>query len=263
MTSLAADKAPVAAAGHAAAPDGAPVVQLDEVTVRYRVPQQRAGSLKEYLVGRTRGSTHIEHEALRSVSLSVPAGEAVGVIGPNGSGKTTLLRLIARVLTPSAGRVRTRGRVAPILDVVGALQPELTGRENVFLNGTMLGLTRRDVARRLDRIVEFAELGPFIDAPLRTYSSGMMARLGFAVASDTDPDILVVDEALGVGDERFQRRCAARIDAIRAAGTTFILVTHDMHSVRRLCSRVVWLDGGRIRATGAPADIVPRFVEAP
>ncbi len=262
MTSFVADKASVAAAPRAGAPYGAPVVQLDEVTVRYRVPQQRAGSFKEYLVGRARGSTYIEHEALRSVSLSVPRGEAVGVIGANGSGKTTLLRLIARVLTPSAGRVRTYGRVAPILDVVGALQPELTGRENIFLNGTMLGLTRRDVARRLDHIVDFAELGAFIDAPLRTYSSGMTARLGFAIASDTDADILVVDEALGVGDERFQRRCAARIDAIRAAGTTFILVTHDMSSVQRLCSRVVWLDAGQVRATGAPADIVPQFLDA-
>jgi ABC-type polysaccharide/polyol phosphate transport system ATPase subunit len=261
MTSLVADKALVASR-QAAAATGMAVVQLDEVTVRYRVPQQRVGNLKEYLVGRARGSGHVEHEALRSVSLSVPAGEALGVIGANGSGKTTLLRLIARVLTPSTGRVRTRGRVAPILDVVGALQPELTGRENIFLNGTMLGLTRRDVAGRLDRIVDFAEVGLFIDAPLRTYSSGMMARLGFAIASDTDADILVIDEALGVGDERFQRRCAARIDAIRDAGTTFILVSHDMHSVHRLCSRVVWLEAGRIRATGTPADVVPRFLEA-
>jgi ABC-type polysaccharide/polyol phosphate transport system ATPase subunit len=262
MTSLVADRPPVAVAPAPTSRDDAPAVQLDDITVRYRVPQQRAGTMKEYLVGRSRRSTYIEHEALKSVSLSVPAGEAIGIIGANGSGKTTLLRLIARVLTPSTGRVRTRGRVAPILDVVGALQPELTGRENVFLNGTMLGLSRRDVARRIDRIVEFAEVGPFIDAPLRTYSSGMMARLGFAIASDTDADILVVDEALGVGDERFQRRCAARIDAIRGAGTTFMLVSHDMHSVQRLCSRAVWLDAGRIRAVGASADIVTQFMEA-
>ncbi len=202
------------------------------------------------------------HQALHEVSLSVHAGEALAVIGPNGSGKTTLLRLIARVLPPSEGRVRTRGRVAPILDIVGALHPELSGRENIFLNGTMLGLHRRDIAARLDRIIEFAEVGRFIDAPLRTYSNGMVARLGFAVASDTDADILVVDEALGVGDERFQRKCAARIDAIRAAGTTFLLVSHDMHSVLRLCSRAIWLEAGHIRAAGTASDVVSSFLGA-
>ncbi len=196
------------------------------------------------------------------MSIDVSAGEALAVIGQNGSGKTTLLRLIARVLTPTSGRVRTTGRVAPILDIVGALQPDLTGRENIFLNGTLLGLTRRQIADRLDRIVDFAEVGEFIDAPLRTYSSGMVARLGFAIASDTEPDILVIDEALGVGDERFQRKCAARIDAIRARGTTFVLVSHDMHSVQRLCSRAVWLDGGRVRAIGPASSIVSAYLEA-
>jgi ABC-type polysaccharide/polyol phosphate transport system ATPase subunit len=240
-----------------------PAVQLEGVWVRYRVPYDRGKSLKEYAISRLRGgSAHFEHEALKDVSLSIGRGESVAIIGPNGSGKTTLLRLIARVLTPSAGRVRTRGRVAPMLDVVGGFHPELTGRENIFLNGTLLGLSRRDIEARLDRIVDFAEVGPFIDAPLRTYSSGMMARLGFAVASDTDADIIVIDEALGVGDERFQRKCAARIDAIQAHGTTFILVSHDMHSVQRLCSRAVWLDRGRVRTAGRAAVVVNAFLEA-
>jgi ABC-2 type transport system ATP-binding protein/lipopolysaccharide transport system ATP-binding protein len=241
----------------------APAVQIDDVSVRYRVPRDRMTSLKEYAIARLRGrAPHFEHDALKSVSLTVGRSEALAVIGPNGSGKTTLLRLIARVLTPSAGRVRTWGRVAPLLDVVGAFHPELTGRENIFLNGTLLGLSRRDISARFDRIVDFAEVGAFIDAPLRTYSSGMMARLGFAVASDTEADIIVIDEALGVGDERFQRKCAARIDAIRAQGTTFILVSHDMHSVQRLCSRAVWLERGVIRETGPVGDVVRAFLEA-
>ena len=227
------------------------------------MPYDRGKSLKEYAITRLRGGTaYLEHEALKDVSISIARGESVAIIGPNGSGKTTLLRLIARVLAPSAGRVRTWGRVAPMLDVVGAFHPELTGRENIFLNGTLLGLSRRDIDARLDRIVNFAEVGAFIDAPLRTYSSGMMARLGFAVASDTEADIVVVDEALGVGDERFQRKCAARIDAIQAHGTTFILVSHDMHSVQRLCSRALWLERGCVRATGAVADVVSAFLEA-
>jgi ABC-type polysaccharide/polyol phosphate transport system ATPase subunit len=272
MISSVADSA-VATQSEVAAP---PAVQVDAVSVRYRVPRDRVASFKEYAIARLRAatvgrlradaggrdSTHFDHEALTDVTFTVGKGEALAVIGPNGSGKTTLLRLIARVLSPSAGRVRTWGRVAPLLDVVGAFHPELSGRENIFLNGTLLGLSRREVARRLDRIIEFAEVGPFIDAPLRTYSSGMMARLGFAVASDIEADILVVDEALGVGDERFQRKCAARIEAIRAAGTTFILVSHDMHTVRRLCSQAVWLERGTVRGLGPAADVVAAFLEA-
>jgi ABC-type polysaccharide/polyol phosphate transport system ATPase subunit len=240
-----------------------PAVRLDAVSVRYRVPQARTNSLKEYAIQRLQGAPgYLDFEALRDVSLEVAAGEALGVVGPNGSGKTTLLRLIARVLTPTSGRVRTAGRVAPILDIVGALHPELTGRENIVLNGTVLGLNRRQIADRLDGIVEFAEVGAFIDAPLRTYSNGMVARLGFAVASAAEADILVVDEALGAGDERFQRKCAARIDAICACGTTFILVSHDMHSILRLCSRALWLERGRVRAIGAAPDVVASFREA-
>jgi lipopolysaccharide transport system ATP-binding protein len=256
MTSFAAaDPGVVAMAGAA--------VRLDGVSVRYRVPQGRVSSLKEHAIRRLRGAvSYQDFEALRDVSLEVAVGEALAVIGPNGSGKTTLLRLIARVLTPTSGRVRTSGRVAPILDIVGALHPELTGRENIVLNGTVLGLNRRQIGDRLESIVEFAEVGAFIDAPLRTYSSGMMARLGFAVASDAEADILVVDEALGAGDERFQRKCAARIDAICARGTTFILVSHDMPSVLRLCSRALWLERGRPREIGPAADVVAAYREA-
>lgn len=246
-----------------ASPD-ALAVQLDEVSVHYLVPLARAASLKEHLVGRaTRRATTRRHAALQQVSLRIAPGESVGIVGVNGSGKTTLLRLMARVLTPDIGRVRTWGRVAPILDVTGALHPELSGRENIFLNGTLLGLRRRDIAARLDRIVDFAEVGDFIDAPVRTYSSGMMARLGFAIASDTDADVLLVDETLGVGDEHFQRKCAARIDDVRQRGVTFVVVSHDLHSIRRLCSRVVWLDAGRLRADGAADDVLAAFRSTP
>ncbi len=245
-----------------ASPDDGWAIRLDDVAVRYRVPQGRVTSLKEYVLGRAAGAPRpVEVAALRGVTLEVARGQAIGVIGPNGSGKSTLLRLIARVLTPTSGRVRTIGRVAPILDVVGALHPDLTGRENIFLNGTLLGLQRREIVERLGAIVEFAEIGDFIDLPMRTYSSGMTARLGFAIASDTEADILVVDEALGVGDERFQRKCAARIDALLAGQTTFVLVSHDMHSVTRLCSRAIWLDAGVVRADGPAAEVTRLYVE--
>jgi len=246
--------ASVATAAHA--------VRLDDVAVQYRVPRSRGLSLKAWAASCAWRHGHFAHEALRGVSLEVRQGESLAVVGANGSGKTTLLRVIARVMSPTSGRVRIRGRVAPILDVVGAIHPELTGRENIVLNGTLLGLSRRETEARLERIVDFAEIGPFIDAPMRTYSAGMVARLGFAVASDTDADILVIDEALGVGDERFQRKCAARIDAILATGSTFILVSHDMHTVRRLCSRALWLDAGQVRANGPVDDVVAAYQEA-
>jgi ABC-type polysaccharide/polyol phosphate transport system ATPase subunit len=249
-----------AAAGRAAAAAAPPAVLMEDVSVRFQMPRERAGSLKEHLLRRPRANAGpIEHEALRDVSLAIPAGEALGVIGSNGSGKTTLLRLMARVLRPSSGRVRVRGRVAPILDLVGGFHPELTGRENIIFNGTLLGLRRHDIAARIDSIVDFAEIGAFIDAPLRTYSAGMMLRLGFAVATDIEPDILVIDEALAVGDEYFQRKCAARIDGLRARGITFVLVSHDPQSVRRLCTRVMWLDRGRARMIGHPAEVLAAY----
>lgn len=239
-----------------------PVIRLDDVCVQYRVPRARGLSLKEFATARAWRSGTFTHDAVSDVSLSVNAGDGLAIVGANGSGKTTLLRVIARVLTPSSGRVRLRGRLAPLLDVIGALHPELSGRENILLNGTLFGLSRRDVLARLDRIVEFAEIGAFIDAPVRTYSAGMMARLGFAVASDTDADIVVVDEALGVGDERFQQKCAARIEAIRASGVTFILVSHDMGAVLRLCPKALWLDKGRVRAEGDSPSVVQAYLEA-
>ncbi|HWF84312.1 MAG TPA: ABC transporter ATP-binding protein [Vicinamibacterales bacterium] len=247
----------------AGAAETTPVALLEEVSVRYRVPFGNAALLKERLVGRRGlGGAYREHEALHRINLQIHSGETLGVIGPNGSGKTTLLRLVARVLKPTAGRVRVRGRVAPMLDVIGAAHPELTGRENIALNGSLFGLTRREVADRLERMIEFAELGDFIDAPLRTYSSGMIARLGFAVASDTEPDILAIDEALGVGDERFQQKCAARIDQLRQRGTTLLLVSHDMHSVLRLCATALWLERGCIRLVGPAPQVVPAFLAA-
>lgn len=230
--------------------------------MRYQVQHGSAASLRAYLLGRGRPPAFVAHDALRDVSLTIARGASLGVIGSNGSGKTTLLRLIARVLRPTVGRVRVRGRIAPLLDLVGGFHPDLTGRDNIVLNGTLLGLRRHEIRARIDSIVDFAEIGRFIDAPLRTYSAGMILRVGFAVATDIEPDVLVIDEALGVGDERFQLRCAARMDRLRARGVTFVLVSHDLHSVQRLCSQVLWLDGGRIRMIGPAEDVIPAYREA-
>jgi ABC-type polysaccharide/polyol phosphate transport system ATPase subunit len=193
--------------------------------------------------------------ALRDVSLSVDAGEALGIVGRNGAGKSTLLRLVARVMSPTAGRVRVVGQVAPLLELGAGFHPELTGRENVYLNAALLGHARTAVERKLDEIVDFAELGDFIDAPLRTYSSGMSARLGFAVATAWRPDILLVDEVLSVGDEAFKHKCDTRISGYRSRGTTIVLVSHDQAFIREACQRAIWLDHGSVRLAGAASDV--------
>jgi ABC-type polysaccharide/polyol phosphate transport system ATPase subunit len=184
------------------------VIRANGVSVQYRVPQERIGSFKEYMIRYIqRQIKHNSFLALDNVSLNVNQGEVFGIVGENGAGKSTFLKLIAKVLRPTRGRIWVKGRVAPLLEVGAGFHPELTGRENVYLNGAMLGFTQKEMDGRFQQIVDFAELWDFIDAPLRTYSSGMWARLGFAVATDVDPDILIVDEILSVGDENFQRKC--------------------------------------------------------
>ncbi len=193
--------------------------------------------------------------ALRDVSFSVAPGRMVGLIGRNGAGKSTLLRLIGGVGRPDRGSVEVQGRLGGLLELGAGFHPDLTGRENVFINGVIAGLTRREVAERFDEIVEFAELGAFINSPLRTYSSGMQMRLAFAVAAHTDPEILLIDEVLAVGDLSFQQKCLQRITQFRADGCTIILVSHDATLVRQLCDEVLWLRDGRLVAHG-PADVV-------
>jgi ABC-type polysaccharide/polyol phosphate transport system ATPase subunit len=236
------------------------VIRLENVSVRYRLPKEHVRTFKEYAIRRIRGRIeHTEFLALNNVSLSVERGEVFGLIGPNGAGKTTLLRLVARVMRPSQGRVVVVGRVAPLLAMGAGFHPELTGRENVFLNGAILGFSRHEMEEKFKRIVEFAELWDFIDAPLRTYSSGMQARLGFAVATDSAPDVLIVDEVLSVGDIAFQEKGLARIQQFRDRGTTILLVSHSLGTVRNNCSRVAWLLHGEIKQIGPTLQITNNY----
>jgi lipopolysaccharide transport system ATP-binding protein len=237
------------------------VIQLEGAGVRYRVAIDTGLSLKERIV-RGRGRRVAEHEALRGVDLEIRRGETIGIVGGNGAGKTTLLRLIARVLHPSSGRIRVRGTVAPLIDLFGMLHHELTGRENAYLTGALLGLRRREMEKRIDAIAAFAGIGAFFDAPLRTYSAGMMVRLAFATATSVDADILLVDEALAVGDAAFQRRSAARMDGFRRAGMTSVLVSHDVRHLAEICDRIVWIDAGRVVDAGPGAEVVERYLAA-
>ena len=238
-----------------------PVIDLRDVCVRYRVPQEKVLTFKEYLIRWVRGRVVTkELHALSDVTLQIHAGESVGIIGRNGAGKTTLMKVIARVLRPSSGHVDVRGMVAP-LELGTGFDSELTGRENVFLNGAIMGRSRKEMRRRLPEIVEFAELENFIDAPLRTYSTGMGARLGFAVATDLQPDILLVDEILQVGDIEFQEKCVARMEEFMTRGMTLVYVSHSPKSLVDICTRCVWIHEGRIVADGPSKDVVHDFVE--
>lgn len=197
--------------------------------------------------------------ALQEITFEVLNGAALGVIGRNGAGKSTLLKLLAGITAPTRGRIILRGRVAALIEVGSGFHPELTGRENVFLSGAILGMRRREIADKLDRIVEFAGVAPFIDTPVKWYSSGMYVRLGFAVAAHLDPDILLIDEVLAVGDAEFQLKCLQRIQQLRAQGTTSLFISHDLTAIERLCDSAVLLEGGKVVATGRPADVVATY----
>jgi ABC-type polysaccharide/polyol phosphate transport system ATPase subunit len=222
-------------------------------------------TLRETLARRFRGGgseprRDDEIWALRDVNLEIEEGESVGIIGRNGAGKTTFLKTVARIVRPTAGVVRVRGRVGALLEVGTGFHPELTGRENVYLNGVILGLTRRQVRRRFDDIVGFAGVERFLDTPLKRYSSGMYLRLAFAVAAHVEPDVLVVDEVLAVGDAEFQRRCLGRIGELRQEGRTVLFVSHDTGAVGQLCRRAVWLDEGRVRRVGAAQAVIDEYL---
>ena len=250
--------APVSAAGALAQP----VIQLENVSVRYRLPKQQIPSFKEYVIRWLRREVEFrEFWALKEVGLEVHQGETFGIIGANGAGKSTLLKVVARVLRPTTGRVRVRGRVAPLLELGAGFDFELTGRENVYLNGAILGYSRPAIAERFDPIVDFAGVREFVDAPLRTYSSGMIVRLGFAIATQVQPEVLIVDEVLSVGDAEFGRKSAARIEAFRAAGTTILMVSHHLVGVTEMCARAAWIEHGTLRAIGPAREVVREYQE--
>ena len=234
---------------------------FEGVSVRYRVPRERVSGIKEFTIRwLQRRLAFEEFWALRDVSFTVEPGEVFGVIGSNGAGKSTMLKVMARVLQPTRGRVVMHGKLAPLLELGGGFHSELVGRENIYLNMALLGYTRKQTDKLFDSIVDFAEVGDFIDAPLRTYSTGMIARLGFSVATSVRPSILLVDEVLSVGDTRFQEKCLDRMNSFQRQGTTIVIVSHTMGTIQNFCRRALWLDSGQIRAMGEVNEVVARYI---
>jgi ABC-2 type transport system ATP-binding protein len=244
----------------ASSPSRDVAISLENVGVCYRTPGERFYTFKEYVIRwLQRRVRQRDFWALNNVNLHIYRGETFGLIGSNGAGKSTLLKLAARVLRPTTGRVVVVGHTAPLLEFGAGFHPELTGRENIFLNGAILGFSHRQMEEKFERIVDFAELWDFIEAPIRTYSSGMIARLGFAVATDIEPDILLIDEILSVGDESFQHKSAARMQAFRDRGATILLVSHDMSTIEEICHRAAWIDHGQIQEIGPVSEVIRTY----
>jgi len=239
------------------------MIEVGSVWKQFRRPHIRVTSLKEAVVAFVRGQTgYTDFWAVQDVSLTVRPGEAVALVGPNGSGKSTLFAMIAKVLTPTKGSIHVDGKVCPLLELGTGFHPELSGRDNVFLNASILGLTHKETQARYQSIVDFAELPEVMDAPVKTYSTGMAIRLGFSVAVHVDPDVLLIDEVLAVGDEHFQHKSFQRLREFKEQGKTICVVTHDLPSVVHLCERAVWMDHGEVRMDGDAHEVITAYRDA-
>jgi len=234
-------------------------IDVDRVSKIFRLPHERRTTLKEYFLHPFRHDGHEEQRALQDVTFRVEPGEFFGIIGPNGSGKSTLLKIIAGIYRQDTGTVKVNGLLSPFIELGVGFNPELTARDNIRINGTLLGLTRRELGARFDDIVAFSELERFIDQKLKNFSSGMYLRLAYAIAVQVDFDILLLDEVLAVGDAAFQEKCFASFDRFRALGRTIVLVTHDLGVVQRFADRAVLLIGGEMHALGAPDDVTEKY----
>jgi lipopolysaccharide transport system ATP-binding protein len=238
-----------------------PAVVVDDVSVMFRMYRERNDSLKTAIM-RGRRSVHEDFVALENVSFEIAAGSTFAIVGRNGAGKSTLLKCIARILYPDKGRIVSHGRMASMLELGSGFHPELTGRENVYLNASILGMSRKSVAAKFDEIVDFAGVGKFIDQPIKNYSSGMYVRLGFAVAINVDPDILVVDEILAVGDAAFIEKSRQKFVELKTSGKTIIMVTHSLANVRAMCDTAAWIDRGRLVSVGGANSVADEYAAA-
>jgi lipopolysaccharide transport system ATP-binding protein len=240
-----------------------PSIQFENVEHRYRVIMERRDTLRETFVHIfNNGPRSREFRVLKDVSFRIFPGETVGIVGRNGSGKSTVLKLIAGIFRAARGKITVSGQVASLIELGAGFHPELSGRENIQLNGLLLGLTKKEIAQREAGITEFAELGDFIDAPVKQYSSGMYMRLGFAIAVEVDPSILLIDEILAVGDAYFREKCLARIAGFQQRGKTLVVVSHDTDMIERMCGRVLWIESGGIAADGNPSAVIPQYLHA-
>jgi len=239
------------------------VLSIQSLSVRLSLQRERVTSIREYAIRLLKGQRVRPQEfwPLQNISFDVAAGEVFGIVGPNGAGKSTLLRVIAGIIKPTKGCIQTVGRIAPLIELGAGFDPEMTGRENLYLYGSLLGFSSKRITSRLADIISFSELEEFLDVPLKNYSSGMTARLAFAVATDVDPDLLLIDELLSVGDASFSKKCEQRIQEFRDRGVSILIVSHNLHSIKEMCSRVAWIDHGRLKMIGPASEVAHEYEE--
>ncbi len=236
------------------------MLRISDVSMKFRMEEDRSASLKETIVNLFRGKLKMkEFFALKHVSFDVYKGEVIGIIGRNGAGKSTILKIISGIMKPTEGNVVRNGNIVPMLELGSGFDMDLSGRENIFLNGAILGYDKEFLHAKYDEILAFSELNDFIEMPLRNYSSGMIMRLAFSIATVVEPEILIVDEILAVGDEKFQQKSYERMMELMGGGTTVLFVSHDMNQIRRMCNRVVWLDGGTVRLSGPTEEVCSQY----
>ena len=236
---------------------------VENVTMSYRMLEEKVSSIKEYFIKFTKKKIKYRNfTALKNINFSIANGEVIGIIGYNGAGKSTLLKIISGVLKATSGKITINGKIAPLIELGAGFDIELTGRENIYLNGSLLGFSRKELNSKINEIIEFSELKEFIDVPLKNYSSGMYARLGFSIATLYEPEILIIDEILSVGDFNFQKKSFDKIKSMIDSGTTVIIVSHDMNQIQDLCSRVIWLEKGELKKIGDPQEICKEYIES-
>lgn len=235
-------------------------IEVRNMSKRFKVDYDKAHTLKEKLLFWNRGKTEY-HEVLKNISLDIKKGETVALIGTNGSGKSTLLKLMTKIIFPNEGTIETDGKLTSLLELGAGFHPDFTGRENIYFNASIFGLTKKQIDRRIDEIIEFSELGEFIDNPIRTYSSGMYMRLAFSVAINVDADILLIDEILAVGDQHFQEKCYAKLEELRDSGKTIVIVTHSLGVVKQLCHRAIWIYKGEFKLDGDPTYVIGEYLK--
>ncbi|GBG07993.1 teichoic acid ABC transporter ATP-binding protein [Paenibacillus agaridevorans] len=237
------------------------IIDVNNVSMKFNMSKEKVDNIKEYIVRLVKGRIKItEFWALKDISLSIRRGESLGIVGVNGSGKSTLLKVIAGVMKPTTGSIGVYGTVAPLIELGAGFDYELTARENIFLNGAILGYSRAAMSAKFEEIMDFSELQEFVDVPIKNFSSGMVARLGFAIATISRPDILIADEILGVGDYKFQLKCEQRMNEIISTGATIILVSHAIEQIEKMCTHTAWINKGRLMAFGPTSEIAPQYM---
>lgn len=238
------------------------LIDVQNISMKFRLPTEKIDNLKEYFIKGIKGKLRYrDFEVLKNISFSVSRGESLGLIGRNGAGKSTLLRIISGIIEPTSGFVRTQGNMVPLLKLGAGFDTNASGKENIFLNGAMLGFSHKTMLQKYDSIVAFSELEDFMNVPLKNYSSGMLTRLGFAIAVDVNPDILLIDEILSVGDAPFQKKCAEKIESLQKNGVTFIVVSHSMQQINKLCQKAIWLNNGEIKALGNSDEVTKLYLD--